>query len=151
MSQVAGSSNVVIADIQPERVAFATGNGFAHSGFTVSRKLGRDISEKLQIAKKTAALAVEVEKARGSTIEGFDTVFECTGVEACTQAAIYVSVSHHLFRLHHLTLLGNAPGRESGDGGYGHACPNITNLSSCVTRSRSCGDLPICKHVFTCD
>ena len=90
MSKVSGASTVVIADIQAERVDFATKNGFAHGGFVVPRKQGQTIDEKLQNAKDLAALAGQTEIARGALGE-VDTVFECTGVEACTQAAIYVS------------------------------------------------------------
>lgn len=91
MAKVVGSSHVVIADIQQERVKFATQNGFAHEGFTVPAKRGQNIDEKLQIAKETAASATEkVRNGTGST-GGFDVVLECTGVEACTQAAIYAT------------------------------------------------------------
>ncbi|KAF6230617.1 hypothetical protein HO173_011154 [Letharia columbiana] len=91
MAKVVGSSHVVIADIQQERVKFATQNGFAHEGFTVPSKRGHNIDEKLQIAKETAASATEkIRNGTGST-GGFDVVLECTGVEACTQAAIYAT------------------------------------------------------------
>ncbi|CAD6564936.1 MAG: hypothetical protein ASARMPREDX12_004511 [Alectoria sarmentosa] len=91
MAKVAGSSNVVVADIQQERVKFATHYGFAHEGFTVPAKRGENIEEKLQIAKETAASAIEkLLNGTGST-GGFDVVLECTGVEACTQAAIYAT------------------------------------------------------------
>lgn len=85
-----GSLNVTIADIQAERVAFATNNEFAHCGFIVPQKRGYDTEEKLQIAQETTALVAEVKTAEGGSLGQFDTVFECTGVESCTQAAIYV-------------------------------------------------------------
>lgn len=91
MAKVAGSNHVVIADIQPERVEFATQHCFAHEGFTVPEKRGQNIDEKLRIAKEIAASAIEkIPKGTGST-RGFDVVLECTGVEACTQAAIYAT------------------------------------------------------------
>ena len=91
MAKVAGSSHVVIADIQPERVKFATQYSFAHEGLTVPPKRGQTIDERLQIAKETAASVTEkLPNGTGST-GGFDVVLECTGVEACTQAAIYAT------------------------------------------------------------
>lgn len=93
VAKVAGSSDVVIADIQQKRVDFATKHGFAHGGFTVTDKRGQNIDEKLQIARGTAATASKkILNSTGST-GGFDVVLECTGVEACTQAAIYATRS----------------------------------------------------------
>lgn len=88
MLHVTGSSKIVIADIDARRVEFATENGFADEGFVVPMKRGTNIVEKLAIAQETAKAAVE----RGVGEEGdlFDAVFECTGVESCLQAAIYV-------------------------------------------------------------
>lgn len=92
VSKVAGSSKVVIADLQQQRVEWATEHGFADHGFVVPAKRGHDIGEKLQIAKEAAELACQILRTgSASAIEvEFDTVFECTGAEACTQAAIYV-------------------------------------------------------------
>lgn len=93
---VAGPSDVTIADIQAERVKFAVNNGFAHCGLVVPCKRGQDIREELQIAKVTAAQA-----AGSASLGEFDIVFECTGVESCTQAAIYVRSEHHThWRIH---------------------------------------------------
>ena len=94
MSKVAGSSTVVITDIQAERVDFAVEHGYAHGGSVVPGKRGQDIEEKLQIAKGTAASAAELRGVTRARVGEFDTVFECTGVEACTQAAIYVRPMH---------------------------------------------------------
>ena len=91
MAKVAGSSNVMIADIQQERVEFATQHGFAHEGFTVPARRAQNMEEKLQIAKETAALVIEKVSNGAGSIGGFDVVFECTGAEACTQAAIYAT------------------------------------------------------------
>ena len=91
VAQVAEPSNVIIVDIQPERVDFATQNGFAHDGLTISSKRGQDIDEKLQIAKETATLLTGRIPNRNPSTDGFDVVIECTGAEACTQAAIYAT------------------------------------------------------------
>ena len=91
MATSVGSSRVVIADIQQERVTFATQHDFADEGFTVPSKRAQKPDEKLQIAKDTADSVTEkIRNAPGSK-SGFDVVFECTGVEACTQAAIYAT------------------------------------------------------------
>ena len=91
MSKMAGSSNVIIADIQERRVAFAKEHGFAHRGFTVPLIRGADIEEKLQMSKEMAALAIQTRKTGAVLQSEFDVAIECTGAEACTQAAIYVS------------------------------------------------------------
>ena len=93
MAKVCGSSNVIIADIQEERVGFAIESGFAHGGFVVPRKRGRDTEENLRIARETATLVAKSEASQGGEVGEFDVTFECTGVEACTQAAIYVGLS----------------------------------------------------------
>lgn len=91
MAKVSGSSHVVIADIQQERVNFAIQHGFAHEGLAVPAKRGHNIDEQLKIAKETAASATEKLTSGTEATSGFDVVLECTGVEACTQAAIYAT------------------------------------------------------------
>ncbi|RHZ62467.1 uncharacterized protein CDV56_108162 [Aspergillus thermomutatus] len=86
MLRVEGAGKIVIADIDQERVIFATQNEFADLGFAVPRNNGVTIEEKLAIGRETAKLAVTA-----GDIEGFDAVFECTGVEACVQTAIYAT------------------------------------------------------------
>ena len=93
MAKVAGSSTVRIADIQNERVHFAVANGFVDDGYKIYRKHGQDTQEKLQIAKETASTLSETRMTHDQDIGVFDVVFECTGVEACTQTAIYVGLS----------------------------------------------------------
>ena len=83
--------HIVIADIQSERVDFAIKHGFANAGLTIPLKQGHTIGEKIQIAEQTAAMARHRLEFKSKSETAFDVVFECTGVEACTQAAIYVS------------------------------------------------------------
>ena len=90
-----GASHVVIADIQSDRVDFAIKHGFATSGVTIPLKQGHSIDEKIQIAGETAAMARNRLESDSGAGTAFDVVFECTGVEACTQAAIYVSHGQH--------------------------------------------------------
>ena len=86
-----GTRHIVIADIQSERVDFAIRHGFAGAGLTIPLKQGHTIDEKIQIAEETAAMARHRLEFDSKSEAAFDVVFECTGVEACTQAAIYVS------------------------------------------------------------
>lgn len=90
MLRVTGaSSNIVICDIEARRVEFATAHDFADKHFVVPMKRGSTIEEKLTIARETAASAMQT-AGKGPDFGGFDAVFECTGVEACMQTAIYV-------------------------------------------------------------
>ena len=89
--QSIGAKHIVIADIQPDRVDFAINRGFATSGVIIPLKKGHNIDEEIQIARESAALASHQLRVDTGFEAAFDVVFECTGVETCTQAAIYVS------------------------------------------------------------
>lgn len=92
VAKVSGSSEVMIADIQQERVDFATQHRFADEGLMVPAGRGQTIKEKVQTAKETAASAIEERSQNGEwSAGGFDVVLECTGAEPCTQAAIYAT------------------------------------------------------------
>jgi len=56
----------------------------------VPMKRGGGVEENLSIARETAAAAATV-AAIDEDFDGFDAVFECTGVKACMQMAIYAS------------------------------------------------------------
>ncbi|KAK5705048.1 hypothetical protein LTR97_002162 [Elasticomyces elasticus] len=86
VAKLKGASKVIIADIDAGRLEFAVENGFAHSSYTVPMRRGKDIDESLTIAKETAG---EIGKVDG--VGEVDTVFECTGVPSCVQAAIYAA------------------------------------------------------------
>ncbi len=86
MAKVCGAKTVVIADIQAERVDFAVKNKFADAKIVVPMKRPPTIEDKLSFAKEVAEM---VKSASGREV---DAVFECTGVESCLQAAIYVSI-----------------------------------------------------------
>ncbi|KAL3420267.1 alcohol dehydrogenase GroES-like domain-containing protein [Phlyctema vagabunda] len=83
-AKVNGASEVIIADIQADRVDFAIANKFADSSVVVPMKRCASIEEKLEFAKEVAALV-----ANTNGTGEVDAVFECTGVESCLQAAIY--------------------------------------------------------------
>jgi L-iditol 2-dehydrogenase len=90
MCKVSGAKQVIIADIQADRVDFAIQNKFADAEIVVPMKRPQEIDEKLAFAKEVAEL-VKSESGIGEV----DAVFECTGVESCLQAAIYVSLPQH--------------------------------------------------------
>lgn len=92
MCKVSGAGNVIIADIQSERVEFAVRNKFADAGIVVPMKKCSTIEEKLTFAKEVANLVRETSSREDSAVQEVDSVFECTGVESCLQAAIYVRV-----------------------------------------------------------
>ena len=87
MCKVSGADRIEVADAQDARVKFATNHGFAADSLVVPVRKPSTAEDNLEAAKATAAQACKVQS---ETFEGFDVVFECTGVEACTQAAIYV-------------------------------------------------------------
>lgn len=79
---------VVVADIQAERVQFALDRGLADVGVVVPMRRPETVEEKLEFAREVAGL---VKGAKGDTAIGdIGLVYECTGVETCLQAAIYV-------------------------------------------------------------
>lgn len=92
VSKATGAKSVIIADIQKDRVDFAIANGFADAGFLVPMAKPETIEEKLEYAKSVAESIKGVE-VNGEEVGEVGAVYECTGVETCTQASIYVSRS----------------------------------------------------------
>jgi L-iditol 2-dehydrogenase len=88
LARIKGAGRVVIADIDGQRLDFATGNGIADSSHTMSTAGSGNIDEQLKAASEMPARLKEV-----SLPSEYDIVFECTGSPACLQAAIFVSVS----------------------------------------------------------
>ncbi len=89
---VSAAETVVIADIQEERVRFATAHGFAHAGVVVPRAgpgPGAPVEDRLAFARQVADLAKAV-CVGGRPVGEFAATYECTGVESCLQTAIYV-------------------------------------------------------------
>lgn len=90
MSKVSRAKTVVIADIQEDRTRFAVENGFADAAVVVPMKRPETIEEKLEFAKQVAEM-VKGAKVNGAPVGEVTATFECTGVESCMQASIYVS------------------------------------------------------------
>lgn len=85
-----GARTVTVCDLVEQRVYFATNNDFADRGFTVYPGRASSTEEALGMAKAMSSQALKAGFDDSDTL-GFDAVFECTGAETCTQAAIYVS------------------------------------------------------------
>ncbi|KAK2589443.1 hypothetical protein QQS21_012880 [Conoideocrella luteorostrata] len=90
VSKAANASAVVIADIQKDRVDFAVANGYADAGFVVPMARPQTIEEKLAYAQDVAGKIKEVE-VNGKPVGEVSAVYECTGVETCTQTSIYAT------------------------------------------------------------
>lgn len=82
---------VVIADIQKDRVDFAVDNGYADAGVVLPMARPATTEAKLAYAKENADKIKSI-MVNGEPIGEFSAVYECTGVETCLQASIYVSL-----------------------------------------------------------
>ncbi|KAG6189170.1 hypothetical protein E4U10_005065 [Claviceps purpurea] len=91
VSKATDAAAVIIADIQKDRVDFAVANGFADAGYVVPMARPESIQEKLAYAQEVADKISQVEVVRGRPVGQVSVVYECTGVETCTQAAIYAT------------------------------------------------------------
>jgi len=91
MAKQTGASKVIIADIDQARLDIAVQKGYADQAFLVSTQRGETIEEKLAIARTTAEGIANLPATTGGLTGEVDVVFECTGVESCTQASIYAT------------------------------------------------------------
>ena len=89
VSKADGAKAVIIADIQKDRVDFALANGFADAGVIVPMARPQTIEEKLAYAQDVAGKIKET-SVNGAPVGEVSAVYECTGVETCTQSSIYV-------------------------------------------------------------
>jgi L-iditol 2-dehydrogenase len=92
ISKAVSDAVVVIADIQEDRVKFAVENGFADASIVVPMKRPDTIEAKLEFAKEVAEAVKSTTHNGGQPLGEVSATYECTGVEACLQASIYVSV-----------------------------------------------------------
>lgn len=86
-----GCRDVVMVDIDKGRLDFALEHGFASVVYAVPQRKGQTLEEKLGIARQTSAEIAELRWRDGQAVGRVQTTFECTGVESCVQAGIYVS------------------------------------------------------------
>ncbi|BEI86581.1 hypothetical protein CcaverHIS002_0608680 [Cutaneotrichosporon cavernicola] len=89
-----GASTVVSVDIEETKLGFAKEMGWADTTFTLPKGPRVSGAESLEAAKANWDLL----KASPAIVEnglenGFDAVFECTGVEPCMQLACYAAAT----------------------------------------------------------
>ncbi|CUA77580.1 hypothetical protein RSOLAG22IIIB_02597 [Rhizoctonia solani] len=88
LAKATGASRVTAIDIDQGRLDFAQSVGFATDIYCLPRgERPRTSEEGLKKAKQTAFDALEDLEAP----EGYDVVFECTGVESCIQMGIIMA------------------------------------------------------------
>jgi L-iditol 2-dehydrogenase len=88
--QARGMSEVLVADIDEQRLQIALDLGMATKTFLIPRKSPKtEIKDTLADAQELAALL-----CAKVGVDGFDRVYECTGVPSCVQTGIYVSSQH---------------------------------------------------------
>lgn len=95
LAKASGATTVVAVDIEAARLEFAQRNGWATSTYCLPKGPRVSGAEALEAAKgvweelkaDTSVTGVE------DLDQGFDVVFECTGVESCMQAAVFVSTA----------------------------------------------------------
>lgn len=95
LAKAQGATSVVVVDIEQGRLDFAKENGWATGAHCLPKGPRVSGAEALEAAKqswaglKDAQCVTSVE----DLADGFDAVFECTGVESCMQMAIFVSLN----------------------------------------------------------
>lgn len=95
ISKAAGAKAIVIVDIQKDRIDFAVANGFADAGVLVPMARPETIEDKLKYAQEVAE-QIKTTQVNGKPVGEVTAVYECTGVETCFQASIYVSSLSHV-------------------------------------------------------
>ncbi|KAF1812512.1 sorbitol dehydrogenase [Eremomyces bilateralis CBS 781.70] len=87
-----GGADVVIADIDSGRVAYALMKGFASKGVVVNQYSDAcHLSEQLQAAKHVSDEVLRIASSGEMDFEGADVTFDCTGKEICMQAGLHTT------------------------------------------------------------
>ncbi|KZO95473.1 GroES-like protein [Calocera viscosa TUFC12733] len=90
LAKAHGASEIIAVDIEPKRLEFAKAQGFATTTYTLPRGPRPATPEEgLERAKETAT---KLKTGTGNP-DGFDVVFECTGVEPCIQAGVHCAAT----------------------------------------------------------
>lgn len=165
VSKVLGARNVVVADINADRVRWAVDRGFADASVVVPMKRPDTVEAKLEFAREVAALVAGAKTNAGEAVGEVDATFECTGVESCLQAAIYVGVfpwsifSLFLFSVHVITfklltflllslaLPVHTTRRQDPHHRHGQPNPDAAHLGRLPQGGRPGRRLPLRKHV----
>lgn len=104
-----GCQDVIMVDIDKGRLDFALEHGFASVVYAVPLRKGQTLEEKLEIAKQTSTKIAGLRWPDGQAVGRLQTTFECTGVESCVQAGIYVSDQSPLTRRHSARFISCGP------------------------------------------
>ncbi|KAL3417059.1 l-iditol 2-dehydrogenase [Phlyctema vagabunda] len=88
-----GCQDIVIVDVNKERLAFALEQGFASVVHAVKPRRGATLEENLGIAKVAAMEIGQLKWPDGEPISKVQRTFECTGAESCLQSSIYATAS----------------------------------------------------------
>lgn len=93
LARAQGATTTIAVDIDQARLDFAKEQGWATGTFVLPRGPRVSGKEAMDAGKKNWEALKEDEVIKGvqELEEGFDVVFECTGVESCMQMAVYVS------------------------------------------------------------
>lgn len=86
-----GCKHIAITDIVEDRVQFALENTYADVGRVASGQRSNTLEDSLNMAKSDAEAVAKLKLPGGALFGPADYTFECTGVESCVQAAVFVS------------------------------------------------------------
>ena len=95
LARASGFTSVVAVDIEQAKLDFAAQMGWASGTYTLPRGPRVSGFDAIEVAKSGWAglqKSDAVQSVEGLE-DGFDAVFECTGVESCMQLAVMVSVA----------------------------------------------------------
>lgn len=93
LAKASGATTVVVIDIEEEKLKFAKEMKWADETYLLPKGPRVSGAESLEVAKQNweGLKASPVVQGVLGLEEGFDAVFECTGVEPCMQMACFVS------------------------------------------------------------
>lgn len=93
VAKAQGATTRIAVDIDQSRLDFAKENGWATETYCLPRGPRVSGADALAVGKKSWEDLRQTDKITSveDLEEGFDIVFECTGVESCMQMAVFVS------------------------------------------------------------
>ncbi|KAG8923876.1 hypothetical protein FRC02_010841 [Tulasnella sp. 418] len=89
LAKALGAGMIVAVDVDERRTKFAVEEGFASVGHTLPRAPRPETTEESLALARQMAEGLLNQHLPGT--EGFDVVYECTGVASCIQAGIYAA------------------------------------------------------------
>lgn len=126
--QAEGCKDIIMVDIDNDRLQFALENGFAQAIYAVAPRRGATLEEKKTIARETAQSIGEMNWKDGQQVGRVQRTFECTGVESCLQASIYVRIKSRRTILLANNSIGYAVRRLRCSRRHGNTRPHPSNI-----------------------